>query len=659
MKSPRHWIPLALLVIAIVVQGWLVTNDYAIQWLKAAWRTRTLTAEERGARFLLGVGGGKYMQFLKDVVPTDRAVVIPFRAGNFSEQNILQFFLIPRGIPSCGCTGEVLSEMTAECVACLRAPSHYVPAIGGFPSIDVLSDDKQFTEFPEDYAYYRGVYGPPLSEPFSNETKSEPKSPVPIPTSFLISAAICLSILVLGSVCISTIDRSPRPVLFVVFGFPLGLGLISFPTFVVSWIGVPITGLTFVVVFLLMLSGLLFIQHRRWGKVRGYGETFRQIWLNLHSLTLGQSLALIGAVAVFAAATTISITRGYSTFDGIANWALKGYGIAQEGSVFAGRIWGGHSLEYPQNLHLSIAVFRLLDGDSLPGSKLIFPILMLCTVAGCYAAWRRIGIDWPLAFAGAIAIATVPILFFHSTLGFANIPFTTYIVTGSLWLSLGLVQSRQTDLILAGLAYAFAVWTRPEGIGFAFLLLASIWLAARLLRVRRAGMASVIAPIAIVSAVWLGFSAKYVKRGEIGEVLAGFASGVLDGSVNSDLFAELFNFSVNNISEPNRWGLAVYALPALLAVWAWRSHRKGPIDHSIWLVLMAGSVAFLVPLGMFLAALTIKLNSTVFLDVSFDRAMFSALILFFWSAVALAANPQRSSEDQGITRVTHPAKFSG
>ena len=644
MKSSRHWIPLAILIIVLVIQAGRVADDYAIQWLKAAWRTRTLTAEERGAHFLLGTGGGKYIQFLKDVVPADRTVVIPFRAAQFSQQNILQFFLMPRGIPSCGCTGETLSEMTAECVACLRAPSHYVPAIGGFPSIEVLSGDKHFTEFPEDYAYYRGVYGPPLSEPFATEINSEPKSPIPIPISILISAAICLSFLVLGSACISTIDRNPRPALFAVFGFPLGLGLISFPTFVISWIGVPITGLAVVVVFLLMLSGLLFIQHRRWGKVRGYAETFRKIWLNLQSLTLGQSLALAGAVVVFAVATTISITRGYSTFDGIANWALKGYGIAEEGSIFAGRIWGGHSLQYPQNIHLSIAVFRLLDGDSLPGSKLLFPILMLCTVVGCYIAWRRIGIDWPLAYAGAFTVATVPILFLHSTIGFANVPFTTYIVTGSLWLSLGLIQSRQTDLLLAGLMYAFAVWTRPEGIGFVILLSASIWFVARLLKVPQVRMVSVVSPIAVVSAVWLAFSAEYVRRGEIGEVLAGFASSVLDVSAKSDQIFKLLSYSANNFSDPSIWGLAVYALPALLTVGFWRSRRRGPINHSIWLVLVAGGVALLVPLGMFFVALSTKSDATTFLGVSFGRAMFSALILLFWSAVAMAAGPQLFSD---------------
>jgi len=57
-------------------------------------------------------------------------------------------------------------------------------------------------------------------------------------------------------------------------------------------------------------------------------------------------------------AALVSIGRGYSVYDDIAIWSLKGYVIADKHSLMAAGAASGHGLAYPLNLSLAIAVFR-------------------------------------------------------------------------------------------------------------------------------------------------------------------------------------------------------------------------------------------------------------------------------------------------------------
>jgi len=80
--SPRTLL-LALLLAAGGIQAGLVLTNYGTQWFKAAWRTRSLSAMDRNARFLLGQTGMEYMRFLLRAIPARSTVVVPDAAGPF------------------------------------------------------------------------------------------------------------------------------------------------------------------------------------------------------------------------------------------------------------------------------------------------------------------------------------------------------------------------------------------------------------------------------------------------------------------------------------------------------------------------------------------------------------------------------------------------
>ena len=120
--SPSMWraVPLMLIGLMALTQLYLVWTGYGFQWLKAAWRTRDMPAETRGVRFMLGTRAADYIDFLQANVPAGTSIVLPFGVGEFTQQSLLQFFLMPHPIPGCDCGSTKFEEVTRECVLCLR-----------------------------------------------------------------------------------------------------------------------------------------------------------------------------------------------------------------------------------------------------------------------------------------------------------------------------------------------------------------------------------------------------------------------------------------------------------------------------------------------------------------------------------------------------------
>ncbi len=166
----------------------------------------------------------------------------------------------------------------------------------------------------------------------------------------------------------------------------------------------------------------------------------------------------------------IGVGRGYSTFDDMAIWSLKGYYMAFKQDLFAAAEASGHGLSYPLNLSLAISTFYLIDQDLLPGSKIAYFLLFLSMLTCIYWFLRENKIPRALTGLSILLIISTPVIFRYATYGFANIPFTCYIVIGLLLSVMGVINNKSVLLYSGGLVLSLAGWTRPEGIGFALVL---------------------------------------------------------------------------------------------------------------------------------------------------------------------------------------------
>lgn len=276
----------------------------------------------------------------------------------------------------------------------------------------------------------------------------------------------------------------------------------------------------------------------------------------------GLALAATGVLIV--GSLVLSVGRAQAAWDAMAIWSAKGYGIALEGSIQAGRHWGEHGLGYPLNIPLLISFFALLDGDVLPGSKLIFPLFYASLLGGCYLFWRRRQLSPMLSALGTLTLATVPVLYDHATLGYANLPEACYLVLGLVYVLQGSPEESRRTLLIGGLLLGLAIWTRPEGV-----LLVLVGLAALVLIQRRNGaektrLGKWIVPGALIGGTWLVFAAGVAGSSPFGTTLTSAWAGWMNGDFHLYAVRQIGVFVVRQMLKPSVWGVTGPLLLVLL-----------------------------------------------------------------------------------------------
>lgn len=632
-----HIVLTCALVAVALVQTFTIVSGYGRVWVSRILRTYQLTSMERNALFFLGERGSQYWEFLDSTVPTDQAIVLPRQSFPFNVQSILQFFFMPRSIPECGCD-EDPSYYSTACMDCLQKTPYYVPAIGGFPSPEVMQGWKKLITFTPISSRYHGVYAPLDAEDTGQPSLNE--EPVSLHTAFAVDVFICALIFLLGYSISIVILRKRERIASLTAAIPIGIGSLTWIVFLLSWAGLPVTLLTFTVVYMALLALALAAK-------RSLFQDDKRILPNLSIPTLPTRKFLDQPVfhgilmlilLTFALQFVISIGRSYSLTDDMANWAIKGYAIALEGNVRAGQNWGAHSLAYPQNIPLMISLFKLADGDVLPGSKMIYSLMGASLIYGCYQAWRRRNVPGTIALLGVLIFSTVPIIFFQSTIGWGNYFFTAYIVLGTIYWAEGIVDRDQGRLGLGAVLLAFATWTRPEGVAFAAVLILGVLFTLWLKR-EKISIPKWMFLLTLIPSTYMVFSSTSMKSDEIGRVLGTFLRNTASWEFDFQPVSILASYSYNDFLDVDKWG---YFMPLLLLmiVIALALRRKR-IDLDDFILIIASLIAFLFPLGMFFVAYLDKGNKYVdFLVQSFDRAMMPFVILSIFTLLKSVAEPQ-------------------
>jgi hypothetical protein len=298
-------------------------------------------------------------------------------------------------------------------------------------------------------------------------------------------------------------------------------------------------------------------------------------------------IVFLSASLLFVVAVLISVGRSYSTWDAIAIWSAKGYGIALEDTVFAGEIWGAHHLNYPLNIPILISLFRSLEGDLLPGSKLIFPLFYISLLLGCYSFWRTSELKRGFAAIGLLFVATIPIVFTHATIGYANLPFSVYLVLGIIIGIEGILNRSKNLQLLSGILLALAAWTRPEGLFITPITIFALMLAFRSIGRGEMSFGRLILPAIIIVIPWGLFSGLYGTGGMFqsaaGSLLQSFGAGVF----HLDSLYWIVRSLGRQLLEIKIWGLVIPV--AVLVVITQRSKfqpRKFPLPFMVLMLTM-------------------------------------------------------------------------
>jgi hypothetical protein len=449
--------------------------------------------------------------------------------------------------------------------------------------------------------------------------------------SLLIDLAIISGLIVLGVALADLLVGRMSTASRVAVAFPLGGGALTYLLFLLSWAGMPLTRPSVVIVYLIVLAVLMLAKSRL--------APAREPWDPQGSKD--QSLfrnrlphvALIGCLAtVFLFDFVVSVGQAYSAWDAAAMWGIKGYGIALEGSIFSARTWGAHALSYPLNIHLLIALFKMLSGDLLPGSKLIFPLFLISTLLGLYSFWTRRGVPREWSAAGCLLLASVPVLFDHATNGYANLATACYLVLATLFGAESIASGRRGGQVLAGIFLGLACWTIVEGIFFSAVVLASLLLARYLSRDGEIHWLHICLPVAALGGVWIVF---YVIYGATGSQAMGAAHAMLAAfrSYNFNLysFRIMFGYLRRFTFDPATWGL-LFSAGLLMVVFGYRklSNFRDTVLVSGYLVFLSTGI---MSTALFYLRSFVSEDFYAYLIRGFPRESFQTAIIFAALAV--------------------------
>ena len=251
------------------------------------------------------------------------------------------------------------------------------------------------------------------------------------------------------------------------------------------------------------------------------------------------------------------------------------------------------------------------------------------------------------SLAGTMLIFTLPVFFQYSTQGYANGPFSVYLVLGSLWLINGLLGRDQRLIALGGLLFAFAGWTRPEGIGVSLILLFAIFFCVKYLmgvkvNARQFGI-SLVATITIPIIWLLMVGAKNLQQDQIGGSLNTFLL-ISQGNINLSGWKTIIDYAIRYFARRQDAGLitpisgmiSIVGIP--FAIW-----KKNRLFLLLFLLTL---VSCLIPAAMFYVDSFSESNFYLFLEVSFDRAYLPAVIMLLVCIISLLGIPSAHEATQ-------------
>jgi hypothetical protein len=442
--------------------------------------------------------------------------------------------------------------------------------------------------------------------------------------TLLIDLGILLGSTLLGVLILRVILPGSSRALSLSLAYPFGAGILSWAIFMMSLTGIKINVISTLFVFALtILIALILI------RIRQPLDTENPLSLpakpgrpdaTTYALT---ALILLIIIVSF----VYSIGRSYSMWDATTGWALQGYGIVYEGNVADTADWAKWDLAYPLNIPIQIGLFKLFEGDLIPGSKAIFPIYFSTLLISLFLYWRRNRVDRYLALLGVLVFATNPLVFLHSTIGLVNLVFSFYIVMAALCIVEGIHDSRPNVQLLGGILLALAAWTRAEGIGYCLFFLFTLGVSNWFLELGEIKWTSLIIPLLITFVPWFVFSRTGIAESHLGEAVGGMLPKFLSGQFNLNYLKVIVSLWAKRSLSPDNMGLFVPVTAILLflstSVFLNRDNRQ------LHMLLFITIVFALIPVGLFYVRSYTRVGQD-FIDLqirAFGRASLPAITM--------------------------------
>ena len=612
---------IVFLAAGLLYQGVTLAKD-ALPGLRQILQTADQPALWRSAYFSQGRKFANYVEFLNQRIPDSARVVLPpSEAGLKALGNtpFMQFFLAPRQVINC---------TDPQCVETLSPENTVILVVNDFPGADFTRRGGRLVMFNTEW----GIYLPDpagASNPLPLQNGWEAGE---VFRSLVVPVLWLALVLAMGTLFVHSLLPGLGRMIKITLGYGLGLSITTLVLSLAGWLGFPLTSGSIVALSVLLLGSSL---AAAWLTGRGSRLSINSV--ETDSLARrGMDFWPLLLLALGALSLVISVGKGYHTTDEILLWGAKGYGIAATGDLQAANEWGTRTVIYPLHIPILIASFRLLSGDLLPASKIVFSGYYICLSLLLYHFLLQFKVRRSLAGIATLLVATAPLVFRHGTIAYANLAFSYYLVTAVLLLVAELSRPRPTSrgAFLSGLFFAAACWTRPEGLVMSAGVIALL-LGLALFKRWGVGLRQVVAllsPLAIYQVYWLilkpaVYSQAAAKANLPLEALRQLTSGNLH--IGSVLY--ILRSLALTVVDRGAWGvLGVLMLLALfLSFRAFARHRQAGL----------AALSGLVCVGAVLAIYQVTSYDTVhdlswWISTGFDRLLLPGFLLLWVGGLA-------------------------
>lgn len=624
---------IGLVLIGVVYQLWF-TLDSAWTPLQQVYKSIGKSGAWRGVNFSAGQDFANYVEFLGGTIPLNAQVVLPPEGSGppaMSRTPYMQFFLAPRQVVNC-------AEAVQTCATNFNAAGAYILVTreDSFPGDELISA-AQLTGQLRMFDKNLGVILPAGGQVAGVEPAGS-DSFIQIVLKLLLPLAWVLVLSSAGWMIVQRAASELDLISQLALGFGIGVGGFSLLLYIPLLAGLSLSrGLIVVSSIVWLVIGILFaLAFRRKAPARPV-------------IGLGQAIYLAAFLAVAGLSAILAIGRGYFWSDEVVLWGVKGYGIAALGLSSGVSDWGTRTVGYPLQLPLLIGSFRSLFGDGLPESKILFPLYYL-GLSGLIFSFLRERTGLHLAAGLTLIFAAAPLVFYQGSLAYANLPLTFYLV-GAAVLAASTVSARAADqrvsstdtnlvLVLSGICFALAAWTRPEGIflaGFGLTLTALILAWHSGWRRFWGAVLALIGPILLIILLWYttkglvyhqsGWSNEFIRSG-----LSRFGTGLVNwdgvGYVLRSLFLGLFDLSV--------WGLLGFAVLLAVVVVPFILRKAASRNIPGIYLVISGTGYLLLIVGLYLIlANTPESNISWWVDTGLNRMLLPGITILFLGATSL------------------------
>lgn len=588
------------------------------------WRDRGQSALWRGARFSQGQRFADFVLFILTKVPSDGLVILPPSGDgsrSLSTTAYMQFFLFPR---------EVINITDVTSYQKLSQNNTYI-IISGLSQIKALEKvSGERLMFDDSW----GIIVPNKTHPNVEQLPQVFHSSLELIAAGFWPAVWLLFLTLIGYILVRRLVPDTNKIVQIAIGYGLSLGILSVVTTLISLVGISLNrNVILLIVFLLLVSALSLLQLSK-DRQHAKRTTLKNNLICISKPDIWQ-LAILFLGLITAA---ISIGKGYHITDEIQTWGVKGYAIAFEGSIKNVASWGTNPWAYPLHIPILIAITNILFGDDLPASKIIFSGYYVCFVLLIYHLLKK-RVDQPsIAGLSSIFIATLPIVFLHATIAYANMTLIFYLVIGIILFNQTFDlanQERSYPLaFLSGLFFTFASWTRPEGLVMSCLGIGLIsglsYYKLKVLHLRYILFA--LCPLVIYIPFWLwvkGFV--YYQPVNNANLLSTALKQILSGYFNINESLYLLKATTAYLFDTKSWGIFGYVLIPVLALWIVTKFRA--LESPSRLVICGFFYVFIIMAMYYTTSYHDEFDISRWISTGLDRALMPGFILLWFGGI--------------------------